>query len=186
MSTPRRLYGGSVRTFRSTASASFRDAGPFAGSTSPATRKNGTHALLPRATVKSSYRAAFCPAQRARGTIAAASATAAPARIGRVPRRATSGTRTQARIATCAAGRHNVSSATPSPTPPSHQPEPVLHARTTAPDHQARRKAKTGSLETSWNRPAYVGVTSNTRATARAAVREIGTTAQAQPRSESA
>jgi len=54
MPTLRLAYGGSGSTFRSIAVASRREASPSAGSILPATRKNGTHALLPRATVKSS------------------------------------------------------------------------------------------------------------------------------------
>ena len=46
--------GRSGSTSRSTALASCLDASPFSASTAPPTRKNGTHALPPRATVKSS------------------------------------------------------------------------------------------------------------------------------------
>ena len=153
-STPRLVYGGSGSTSRSTASASRFDASPFAGSTAPPTRKNGTHALLPRATVKSSYRTALCVAQAPRGRMAAARATAVPARMRRPPCRATSGTSTHESRATCEAGRHSVMSATPRPTAASHHVVPVRQALTTAPAHQATRNAKTGSLDTSWKRPA--------------------------------
>ena len=82
----------------------------------------------------------------------------------RRPLRATSGTRTQASSATCAAGRQSVSSATPTPTATSHDVAAVFHARTTAPAHHATMNANTGSLETSWKSPAYVGVRRSTHA----------------------
>ncbi len=64
--------------------------------------------------------------------------------------------------------------------------EPVSQARTTAPAHHASTNAKTGSLDTSWNSPAYGAARRRTTPVASAAEREIGATAHAQPRSESA
>ena len=60
----------------------------------------------------------------------------------------------------------------------------MCHARHDGAAHQATRNAKTGSLDTSWKRPAYVGVTSRTTRSRGRRERAIGATAHAQPRSE--
>ena len=185
-STSRLAYGGWVSTSRSTASARRREASPFAGSMSPATRKKGTQALLPLADCEVVVADGVVGGPAGEGQYGGRETRGDAAERGRPAASGQEGISTQASSALCAAGRVRVRSATPTPTAASQAFDPIRQARTTAPAHHASTKAKTGSLETSWNRPAYGTATSSTSPVASAAEREIGATAHAQPRSERA
>ena len=98
-SIPRDRYGSFGSNSRATARASSADAVPFPGSTmrSATNVRKRSDADPPRTTVKSSPRAALCPARAASGTSAAAAKAAAASRRGRRPRAARSGTSPRSR-----------------------------------------------------------------------------------------